>query len=168
MPKTLGGNRGISTLEVAILGAACLAWAGLWAYTRAVQEATLFWGIRLRKDNPLLPATGMQDAITPRSQTARNILCMTALVAIPIVGVWRLGWPAGVGGTVMAVVVSSLLRSLLPKPGSPYLFSVIVRGLSRRRAAFARASDTAGVEAASTAITRLKTEFEAVHGRPAA
>jgi len=155
-------------MRMVIFAAACLAWALLWAYTRGMQEATLFWGSRLGEDNPLLPRTGMQDAITPPVQNVRNIVALSSLLAIPAVGVWQLGWVAGLVGTIAMLAASAVIRSFLPKPQSLYFSQVIIRGLSRRRDLFAGASDEHGVQAADAVLTRLKTEFETVHGHPVA
>lgn len=139
--------------------ALCLACAGLWAYTRGVQEATLFWGRRLGEGNEFLPATGMQDAITPPGQNARNTVMFASFLALPLVGVHQLGWAIGLGGLFVSFVASSIIRAFLPKPESTFFFQAILRGLANRRAKFARASDELRVEATDAVLEKLKAAF---------
>jgi hypothetical protein len=84
--------------------------ACLWAYTRGVQEATLFWGKQLGKGNELLPATGMQDAITPPGQNTRNIIAILSVFALPILGAYYLGWIVGLVGFVSSFIARSIIR----------------------------------------------------------
>lgn len=149
-----------------VFAASWLACAVLWAYTRGVQEATLFWGKRLGEGNELLPATGMQDAITPPGQNARNTVMFASFLALPIVGVHQLGWAIGLGGLFGSFVVSSIFGAFLPKPDSTFFFETILRGLANRRAKFARASDALRVEATDAVLEKLKAAFTEAH-RPA-
>jgi hypothetical protein len=141
----------------------CLACGVLWAYTRGVQEATLFWGRRLGEGNELLPATGMQDAITPPGQNTRNTVMFASFLALPIVGVHQLGWAIGIGGLVGSFVASIIIWAVLPKPDSTFFFQIILRGLADRRAKFARASDELRLEATDAVLEKLKAAFEAHH-----
>ncbi len=153
-------------MGVLIFVALCVACAFLWAYTRGVQEATLFWGKRLGEGNELLPSTGMQDAITPPGQNARNTVMFASFLALPIVGVHQLGWAIGLGGLFGSFVVSSIVRAFLPRPDSTFFFHTILRGLANRRAKFARHSDVLRVEATDAVLEKLKAAF-AEANRPA-
>jgi hypothetical protein len=143
-----------------IFAALCLACALLWAYTRCVQEATLLWGRRLGEGNELLPSTGMQDALTPPSQTTRNIVMMSSLAFLPILGVYQFGWTVGLGGVLGSFVGSLIIHAFLPKPDSTFYLQVIFRGLADRRAKFAKASDALRVEAVDAVLEALKSEVE--------
>lgn len=146
-------------MALLIFAALCLACAFLWAYTRGFQEATLFWGKRIGEGNELLRATGMQDAITPPGQNARNTVMFASFLALPSVGVHQLGWAIGLGGLVGSFVVSSIVRVFLPNPDSAFFFQMILRGLTNRRAKFARASDALHVEATDVVLEKLKAAF---------
>lgn len=130
----------------------------------------MFWGKRLGECNDLLPGSGMQNAITPPAQTIRNYLMFASLLALPIVGVYELGWAIGLGGLLATVVLSGFIGVAMPKTDSSFFFATILRSLVNRRAKFARASDEIRVDAIDMLLERLNDEFityqEEHHLRP--
>jgi hypothetical protein len=144
-----------------VFAALCLACASFWAYTRAVQEATDFWGKRLGDDEF---DTEMQDAIMPRAQNARVAVMFASLLALPFVGVHQLGWAIGVGGFLGSFVGASIIHAFLPKPNSSFFLKTILRGLANRRARFARASDELRVGATDAVLERLMAGVTEVSG----
>jgi hypothetical protein len=85
-----------------------------------------------------------------------------SFLALPLVGVHQLGWAIGMGGLFGSFVVSSIIRTFLPRPDSTFFFQTILRGLANRRARFARASDELRVEAIDDVLGKLKAAFAEV------
>jgi len=120
------------------------------------QEATLYWGKWLALGNPLLPK-GMQDAITPRVQNLRNILCFLLFPAIIILGLIHFTWYVALIGLAFAWFGSGIIGVLLlPKSESQYFKKKLERSLVRRRARYIRRDDVERAEAADHLIKQLR------------
>jgi hypothetical protein len=108
------------------------------AYTMRFQGATLFWGKAIAPHNPLLPR-GMQDAITPSWQTARNLLNWPLLFVVFVGGAWLHAWYVGLGAVAAAWFGSALVAVLLlPGYSSPFWFKRILRTLRQSRSPIQR------------------------------
>jgi hypothetical protein len=95
------------------------------------QGATLYWGKALAPYNELLPR-GMQDAITPRSQTIRNLLVYAAIVSLLAYGFTYFSWYVPLSVLFGTLFCSGAIGLMLPKPESPYFQSRIRAQLVKR------------------------------------
>ena len=134
-------------------------WAALFlsaifiAYTLGFQRATLFWGRRLASPSAHLP-NGLQDAITPRIQTYRNIAVPILLVGLGIAGVILVGWYMAILGPLGTFILAGLLLSQFPKPEFGFYEKRILRSLKGRRMHYERTQDAARLFAMKEIIGR--------------
>jgi hypothetical protein len=137
-----------------------LYWAALFlsaifiAYTQGFQKVTLFWGRRLASPSVDLP-TGLQDAITPRAQTYRNIAVPILLVGLGIAGVILIGWYMAILGPLGTFILAGLLLSHFPKPEFGFYEKRILRSLENRRASYEKDQDAARLIAIKEIIKRF-------------
>lgn len=150
------------TVSAYLLGCAGVALLG--AYSRAFQSATYYWGKALAPDNHLLP-TGMQDSITPRAQTVRNLVSSLLFIAVPVVGVLLFRWYVAVGMLIFTVLASALASGLLPRADGPFFLQRILSSLASRRAKYAASSDDLRVAAIDDLLLKLRALLQIVLGR---
>jgi hypothetical protein len=129
------------------------------AYTFAYQAATLYWGRRLVGSDKKR-STGLQDAITPRSQTTRNITTTLLLLATLVSGFVAFRWYSGIGAFLVVFFVSGAIKAALPKPDSLYFQNLIGRSLRERLAAYRRIGDKPREMAMSEVLRRFEEEAE--------
>ena len=104
----------------------------LFAYTMKFQQATLYWGKRIAPYNELLPA-GLQDAITPKSQTNRNIISVFLLIIAAVAGFFIFRWYVGIIGPVIVLFLGAfILGAMRLKPSSSFFKNRILNDLTRR------------------------------------
>lgn len=127
-------------MATAIYLSLVFATAFLIAYTMKWQGATLYWGKALAADNPMLPS-GMQDAITPPIQSARNILTFVAPLALLIGGFFLFRWYLAIGIVVLMWFASGFIGFALPKRHSRFFRDRIRKSMQRRLAAYAASGD---------------------------
>ena len=133
-----------------------LAVSVLTAYTMRFQGATIAWGKALASNNPLLPR-GMQDAITPSSQTVRNLLMFAGWLSVPVVGLACFRWYVGVAALLAVWVCSAVISvCFLPRPDSRFFKNRILHGLRARERAYAAAGDDMRLAAIREVIQRLE------------
>src|SRR6266566_1904958 len=111
----------------------------LTAYTRNVQEVTLYLGRELAAGNELAGNQGFQDAITPKMQTTRNYL-MFALLAATVVAAFLVSWVWVPISLVAWVVLSVVARLFMPKDVFYYARG-IGQDLARREADYVKSND---------------------------
>lgn len=97
----------------------------------AFQKSTLFWGKKIAPDNEYLP-TGLQDAITPRWQTLRNLLMPILILGSSVAGIFLIKWYMGVIGPIVLFIIANFLSVTLPKCDSRFFKDRIIRDLNRR------------------------------------
>ena len=124
------------------------------AYTQGFQRATLFWGRRLASGNEYL-LTGLQDAITPRAQTIRNIIVLILFLSFAIAGVIMIGWYMALLGPIIMFFLAGFLLRLMPKPEFGFYEKKISRSLEKRRAAYEKNMEPAKSLAVKEAIKRF-------------
>ena len=132
-----------------------VAFANLLGYTMRFQGATLYWGKALAPDNPLLPR-GMQDAITPRSQTVRNIILMPSGIVLAVAGFFWFQWYIVLGAIFVALIGSGFVSVLLPRPESGHFWNVLLGNLHTRRLRFEGSRDFERFEAINDLAAKLE------------
>jgi membrane protein insertase Oxa1/YidC/SpoIIIJ len=127
----------------------------LGAYAMNFQKTTLILGKRLAPDNPLL-RTGFQDAITPKIQTARNIIWPILDIVIFVYGLVFYKWYWGIGFAALTfIIVIPIFRIILPKAGSNIYKNKIEKELTKRLAQYKKCGDEQRETAMSEVINRF-------------
>jgi hypothetical protein len=128
------------------------------AYTMKFQRAKLAYGKKIAPKDPLLQ-TGLQDAITPKVQTIRNILSGVLLLIILIYGVIFYVWYLGVVFALATFfIVSPILGQFLPKDDSDFYKQRIRKDLVKRQAKYRQAGDTIRETAIANIVRSLDKE----------
>ncbi len=127
----------------------------LGAYTSRFQQTTYALGKKLTEDNPLLP-TGLQDAITPKIQTVRNIIYPSLILVIFAYGIIFYKWYWGLGFAVLTFfVVIPILKLIFPRAGSDFYKEKIKGDLLKRLAQYKKTGDENREVAMSEILSRL-------------
>jgi hypothetical protein len=98
----------------------------------------------------------MQDAITPSTQTLRNVASLLLHLAIPVVGFVYFRWYITLGALLLTFIIGSLFGAFMPQPQSMFFFGHIQRSLADRRAQYVTSNDELRVEAVDELLARLK------------
>lgn len=129
----------------------------LGAYTINFQETTLALGKKLVPEN--LTVTGIQDAITPKSQTVRNILHLVLLLSIFIYGLFFYKWYVAITFVIVTFfLIIPILKKILPKPSSDFYERQIKKDLLKRQAKYKEINDISR----ELAIAAILVRFEAL------
>lgn len=139
-----------AVLIVLVLGTGLLI-----AYTLKFQRATLAFGKKLAPENQLLP-TGLQDAITPKAQTMRQILSGISILIVLIYGVIFYVWYLGIVFALATVfAVYPILSQFLPKVDSDFYKQKIREDLVKRQGKYRQAGDASREKAIDEILRRL-------------
>jgi hypothetical protein len=123
------------------------------AYTTAFQSATLFWG---KKISVSPESTGLQDAITPKSQTYRIYLMLLFIISAIVAG-FIIKWYIGLLCLPAILFVATMIKSFfLPRTQSGYYKKRILINLENRLAHFQETLNTDSIIAIAEVIKRLK------------
>lgn len=118
-----------------------LALALLAAYTMSMQKTTLNLGRQLVGESGA--GTGVQDAITPKSQTTRNIAMFILLIITFAITTYTYAWYHGLWVVLACLIGSQFIKTLLGiQPGSPRLVSAVINDMKLRHQAYLNAGDT--------------------------
>lgn len=124
------------------------------AYTLAFQGTTYTIG-RL-----LVGATegaGVQDAITPRSQTGRNIVMFSLIAILFVISALYFRWYYGLLIIVVSIMAGSVFGNILGfRPGSQRMIKAVTRSMMRRYDAYRREGDELRAEAIQELIERMR------------
>jgi len=127
------------------------------AYTMNMQGTTLALGRLLVSKSVQDPGLGVQDAITPKSQTVRNITLISLLVIVFGLTTYSYAWYHGLWVLVAALIASYILTPIMGlRAGSPRLVAAILRNMKRRHQNFLMADDTLRAHAIGDLIDRLE------------
>jgi hypothetical protein len=107
------------------------------------QETTLLIGRMLIPPHvhDVLPA-GLQDAITPKAQTSRNIGYFILLIVLLLYGVIFIKWYVGVVVLLSTFIGIPIMKIFLPQAGSPYYTTKIIKDLHKRKSEYEKSGDT--------------------------
>lgn len=126
------------------------------AYTMAYQKATLFWGKKIAADNELLPA-GLQDAITPKWQTIRNLVLFILFLVSSVAGIIIIRWYMGLVGPAVLLLLGGFISGAMRlKPDSRFFKDRITKDLNRRLMTYRRRSDEQRIVATEEVIKRMR------------
>lgn len=127
------------------------------AYTMAMQKTTHSIGRLLINKAADEPGVGVQDAITPRSQTTRNLLMFVLILVVFGLTTYQYAWYHGIWVVLICFFGSSLLGVILGlRPGSTRLVASVAKDMERRRQAYLNFNDTLRAEAIGALIGKLE------------
>jgi hypothetical protein len=126
------------------------------AYTMAMQKTTHAIGRLLMNKAADEPGAGVQDAITPKSQTLRNLLMFMFILVVFSLTTYQYAWYHGVWVVLVCFFGSPLLSIICGlRPGSPHLVASIAKDMDRRRQAYLNSNDTLRAEVIGELISKL-------------
>lgn len=98
---------------------------------------------------------GFQDAITPKSQSLRNIVFTFAILAMLVLGIVYFRWYWGLVGFFGTFILTSILKSFLPGGDSSFFREMIISSLRDRMLRYEAQDDLRRAEACAEMIRRL-------------
>jgi hypothetical protein len=100
---------------------------------------------------------GVQDAITPKAQTTRNLLMFFIVIVVFGLTTYQYAWYHGIWVVLACFLGSFLLGVILGlRPGSPRLVASVAKDMKRRRQAYQNSSDTLRAEVIGELIAKLE------------
>lgn len=103
------------------------------------------------------PGAGVQDAITPKTQTTRNLLMFFLILVVFGLTTYQYAWYHGIWVVLSCFFGSSILGVILGlRPGSPCLVASIAKDMERRRQAYQNSNDTLRAEVIGELIGKLE------------
>lgn len=131
--------------------------AFLTAYTMSVQGTTLARGRLLVSKSIQFPDSGVQDAITPKRQTIRNILMFSLFLIVVGLTTYAYAWYDALLVLLVTFLTSSILPTILRmKPVLPRLVSVIASDIKRRHQSYLDKGVTVRAQAIEDLLGRLR------------
>ena len=129
----------------------------LTGYTMVIQGTTLALGRLLVSESAFIRGTGVQDAITPKMQTIRNIAAMILFVPLFILTIYTYAWYHALwvimvtffAGTAFPIIVGM-------RAGSVRIVSIILSDMEKRRKAYLESGDELRSNAISNLINRIE------------
>ena len=126
------------------------------AYTMAMQKTTHGIGRLLMNKSVDVPGAGVQDAITPKSQTMRNLLMFILILVVFALTTYQYAWYHGVWVVLVCFFGSPLLSIIFGlRPGSPRLVASIAKDMNKRRQTYLNSNDTLRAEVIGVLISKL-------------
>ena len=126
------------------------------AYTMAMQKTTHGIGRLLMNKSVDVPGAGVQDAITPKSQTMRNLLMFILILVVFALTTYQYAWYHGVWVVLVCFFGSPLLSIIFGlRPGSPRLVASIDKDMNKRRQTYLNSNDTLRAEVIGVLISKL-------------
>lgn len=129
----------------------------LTAYTLAMQKTTHSLGRLLvgKKSNEAGP--GVQDAITTKAQTIRNLVMYALFVIIFGLTAYAYAWYHGLWVVVVCFLSSSILKIVLGlQPGSPRLVASVAQDMKLRHQAYLDSGDSLRAQVVGELIEKLE------------
>jgi hypothetical protein len=124
------------------------------AYTMAMQGTTLAIGRLLAGERK---GTGVQDAITPRSQTIRNIVMFCLTVFLFIITTYSYRWYYGLTAVVVGPFLGLISGQVFGlRAGSKQLVIAVLRDMVKRYDIYRRQGDQMRANAMQDLIERMK------------
>jgi hypothetical protein len=131
--------------------------SALTGYTMVIQGTTLALGRLLVSESAFIRGTGVQDAITPKMQTIRNIAAMILFVPLFILTTYTYTWYHAVWVIIVTFFASTAFPIILGmRAGSARIVSIILSEMEKRRKAYLESDDELQSNAISNLINRIK------------
>ena len=131
--------------------------SALTGYTMVIQGTTLALGRLLVSESTFTRGTGVQDAITPKMQTRRNIVAMILFVPLFILTTYAYAWYHALWVTVVTFFASTAFPIIFGmRAGSIRIVSMILSDMGKRRKAYLESGDELRSNAISDLMNRIK------------
>jgi len=131
--------------------------AALTGYTMVMQGTTVALGRLLVSKSDIIRGTGLQDAITPKMQTIRNIAAMILFLPLFILTSYAYAWYHGLWVIIATFFASTAFPILLGmRAGSVRIVSIILSVMEKRRKAYHESGDELRSNAMSDLISRIR------------
>lgn len=129
----------------------------LTGYTMVIQGTTLALGRLLVYESNLVHGTGLQDAITPKTQTIRNIGAIIMFVILFILITYSYAWYHALWVLIVTFLASTAFPIILGmRAGSHRIVSIIVKDMKKRKKSYAESGDDLGSNAIGDLIDRIE------------
>ena len=126
------------------------------AYTMSMQKTTHAIGRLLMNKSADEPGAGVQDAITPKSQTVRNLLMFMLILIVFTLTTYHYAWYHALWVVIVCFFGSPLLSIIFGlHPGSPRLVASIAKNMEKRRQAYLNSNNTLRAEVIGELISKL-------------
>jgi len=123
----------------------------------AMQKTTHIIGRLLMNKTVDEPGTGLQNAITPKSQTARNLVMFCLFIVVFGLTAYQYAWYHGIWVVLSCFVGSALFGVILGlRPGSPRLVASVAKNMERRRHKYINSNDILRAEFIGKLIGKLE------------
>jgi len=131
--------------------------SALTGYTMVIQGTTLALGRLLVPGAAIINETGLQDAITPKIQTIRNIVSMFLYVPLFILTTYSYAWYHGIWVIIATFLASTAFPIILGmRAGSTRIVSMILSDMEKRRKDYQKSGDELRSNAIGDLINRVK------------
>jgi hypothetical protein len=129
----------------------------LTGYTMAIQGTTIALGRLLVYGSSLVRGTGLQDAITPKMQSVRNIAVIILFLVLFAFVTYTYAWYHAIWVLVVTFLASTVFPIILGmRAGSQRIVSIIITDMKRRKNAYIKSGDELRSNAISDLIDRLE------------
>jgi nucleoside permease NupC len=141
---------GLMFVIISVLSLLLAIWS---AYTFAFQATTLAIGRLLVGSTE---GTGVQDAITPSSQTKRNLFMFFLVLILFVITTYVYKWYYGILATVISLSIGTAISRVLRLPGSQQIVGAVIRDMVRRYDSYRLKGDNLRANAMQDLIERMK------------
>lgn len=131
--------------------------SALTGYTMVIQGTTLALGRLLVSESAFGRGTGVQDAITPKMQTARNIAVMILFLPLFILTTYTYAWYHALWVIIVTFFASTAFPIILGmRAGSSRIVLIILSDMEKRRKAYLESGDELRSNAINDLIKRIE------------
>jgi hypothetical protein len=131
--------------------------SALTGYTMVIQGTTLALGRLLVSESASILGTGVQDAITPKMQTTKNIAVMVLFVPLFILTTYTYAWYHALWVIMVTFFASTAFPIILGmRAGSRRIVSIILSDMEKRRKAYLESGDELRSNAINDLIKRIE------------
>ncbi len=122
-----------------------------------IQGTTLALGRLLVSESTFNQGAGLQDAITPKSQTVKNIAIFILFVPLFIITTYQYAWYHALWVILLTLLASTAFPIILGmRAGSSRLVSIILKDMENRKKAYLKSGDELRSNAINDLIQRIK------------
>jgi hypothetical protein len=126
-------------------------------YTMVMQGTTLALGRLLVSESAFIRGTGVQDAITAKMQTVRNIAAMILFVPLFILTTYSYAWYHALWVIMVTFFASTAFPIILGmRAGSRRIVSIILSDMEKRRKSYLESGDELRSNAINDLIKRIE------------
>lgn len=130
----------------------------LGGYTMKFQEATLLIAKKLLLEDFLLP-NNLQDILTPKLQTARNIIFFFLILLNFVLCLFITKWYVGILSIFLILLFTTIFKLFMPKTDSSYFLKIIRNDLIKRLKKYELRKNYDHVKIISFVLKRIETTY---------